>query len=155
MSDDTTLLAERMDITDLKVAQIEPLERLIQPEWSGTWCDLARSCFVTLISEPGADLDEAAERAVRLMLGIAQDIGGEQHYIQAGVQILKNRRLQQVIDLLASGEDYQTTARLTGLTEPGVRKIERRWRLAKRAAAEAQRAAEERRIASLQGVLEL
>ena len=144
---------DRLDISDLTSKQIEPLECLMQAEWSDTWRDLARSHFVTLLGEPGADERKCAEQAVRLTLGIAHDMGGEQHYIPVGVQLLKIRRIQRVIELLQSGHDYQATAKIVGLTEPGIRKIERRWRLAKRAAAEAERAAEAKRIASLQCLL--
>ena len=149
-------LGERLEITDFSESEVEPLERLMPPEWPDTWRDLARSHFVTLLCEPEPDEPgKCAARAVRLTLGIANDMGGEQHYIPVGVQLLKSRRLAWVIELLESGHDYQETGRMVGLTEPGIRKIERRWRLAKRAAAEAQRAAEAKRIADLQGTLAL
>lgn len=128
-------LVDRLDITDLTVEQIEPLEQMMQAEWSDVWKDIARSHYVTLVSAGGRELVECARLAVLLTLGIAQDLGGRQHYIQAGTALLQNRRAQRVMELLAAGHPYHAVAKATGLTESRVRRIERNWRTAQQAAA--------------------
>ncbi len=128
-------LVERLDITDLTPEQIEPLERLMQAEWSDVWKDFARSHYLTLVSAGGCELEECARLAVTLTLGIAQDLGGRQHYIQAGTALLQNRRAQRVMELLSAGHPYHAVAKATGLTESRVRRIERNWRTAQQAAA--------------------
>lgn len=128
-------LVDRLDITDLTVEQIEPLEQLMQEGWSDVWKDFARSCYVTLVSAGGRELAECARMAVLLTLGIAQDLGGRQPYIQAGAELLKNRRMQRVMELLSAGQPYHLVASATKLTEARVRQVERSWRAAKAAEA--------------------
>ncbi len=105
--------------------------------WSSVWRDLAISHYITLIGLRGESqtLQECAQLATELALGVAQDMGGKQHYIQAGTQLLQNRRAQRVMGLLAQGQGYHAVADATGLSEPRVRRIERNWRAAQKAAA--------------------
>lgn len=142
-------LIDRLDLSDLSSDQIEPLEARMAPEWSETWRELARSQFVTLMSMPNAEsAEECANMAIALTLGIAQDIGGAQHYIQAGTAMLRNRRAQRVMHLLAEGMGYAEVARACGLSDSRVRRIESAYR-------RAQRAQEYERFARAQGALEL
>lgn len=143
-------LIDRMDLSDLTQAQIAPLEALMDGEWSQVWRDLALSHYITLTSARGADqsLEECAQMAVTLALGVAQDMGGKQHYIQAGTHLLQNRRAQRVMELLRQGVGYHAVATATGLSEPRVRRIERNWRAAQKAAAA-------QRYARAQGQLQL
>lgn len=147
--DELDALAERLDLSELSRAQIEPLERRMGAEWSDTWRELARSQFVTLLSLPQAEPPEAcAAKAVALTLGIAQDIGGAQHYIQAGTALLRNRRAQHVMRLRELGMGYAEVARACGLSDSRVRRIEQAYR-------SAQRAQEAERFARAQGQLPL
>lgn len=142
-------LIDRLDLSDLSAEQIEPLESRMAPEWSETWRELARSQFVTLLSLPQAGSPEAcADQAVALTLGIAQDIGGAQHYIQAGTALLRNRRAQRVMHLLGDGMGYADVARACGLSDSRVRRIEQAFR-------RAQRAQEYERFARAQGALDI
>lgn len=142
-------LIDRLDLSDLTGEQIEPLEARMAPEWSETWRELARSHFVTLLSQPqAASPEHCAELAVSLTLGVAADIGGAQHYIQAGTAMLRNRRAQRVMDLRESGMGYADVARACGLSDSRVRRIEQAFR-------QAQRAQEYENFAQAQGALEL
>lgn len=142
-------LIDRLDLTDLSPEQIQPLEARMAPEWSETWRELARSHFVSLLSRPrGISLEECAELAVELTLGIAADIGGAQYYIQAGTAMLRNRRAQRVMELRDTGMGYAEVARACGLSDSRVRCIEKAYR-------RAQRAQEYENFARAQGVLEL
>ncbi len=129
-------LIDRKDLSDLTMAQIQPLESLMDGEWSSAWRELAISHFITLISV-GSDrsLEECAQLATTLALGVAQDMGGKQYYIQAGTHLLQNRRVQRVMEMLNQGSGYHAVADATGLTEPRVRRIEKNWRAARKAAA--------------------
>lgn len=142
-------LIDRLDLSDLSADQIEPLEALMAPEWSDTWRELARSQFVTLLSQPqAASPEQCARLAVDLTLGIAADVGGAQHYIQAGTAMLRNRRAQRVMHLRESGMGYADVARACGLSDSRVRRIEQAYR-------RAQRAQEYESFARAQGTLEL
>jgi Mor family transcriptional regulator len=143
-------LIDRLDLSDLTKEQIAPLEALMDREWSQVWRDLALSHYITLTStrEEPQTLEECAQMAVTLALGVAQDLGGKQHYIQAGTHLLQNRRAQRVMELLRQGVGYHGAASATGLSEPRVRRIERNWRAAQKAAAA-------QRYASAQGRLQL
>ncbi len=142
-------LIDRKDISDLNQQQIEPLEVLMRSEeWSEVWRDFARSQYITLISLMSKDqtLESCAQLAITLTLGIAQDMGGKQHYIQAGTSLLQNRRAQRVMELMKQGVGIHAVADETGLTEPAVRRIHRNWRIAQKTAAA-------QRFASAQGRL--
>ena len=117
--------------------QLAPLEALMDAQWSQVWRDLALSHYITLSStrEESQTLEDCAQMAVTLALGVAQDMGGKQHYIQAGTHLLQNRRAQRVMELLRQGVGYHAVATATGLSEPRVRRIERNWRTAQLAAA--------------------
>lgn len=130
-------LIDRLDLSDLTQVQIAPLEALMGAEWSKVWRDLAISHYITLTSvrEEDQTLEDCAQMAVTLALGVAQDLGGKQHYIQAGTHLLQNRRAQRVMELLRQGVGYHAVATATGLSEPRVRRIERNWRAAQKAAA--------------------
>jgi Mor family transcriptional regulator len=143
-------LIDRLDLSDLTREQIAPLEALMDQDWSQVWRDLALSTYITLTStrEEDQTLEDCAQMAVTLALGVAQDMGGKQHYIQAGTHLLQNRRAQRVMELLRQGVGYHAVATATGLSEPRVRRIERNWRAAQKAAAA-------QRFASAQGRLAL
>lgn len=122
---------ERLDITQLKVEQIEPLESLFTPSWSETWRDLATSQYLTLLSAPGSSAvaqTQLAALAVALTVGIAQDLGGTQPYIPVGAEVMTSARTQKVIELLRKGKSYKDVAAGTGITASRVRNIERAWR---------------------------
>lgn len=121
-------MVERLDLSDLTEQQIAPLEAHFTPEWSDVWCDLARSLYLTLLSMPPRPPEEAA---VLLTMGIAQDMGGTQPYIQAGTALLKNKRVQRVMDLIGQGHSYRAVAQACELTERSVRGIERSVRKAR------------------------
>ena len=122
---------ERLDITQLKAEQLEPLESLFKPSWSETWRDLALSQYLTLLSAPGSDAvaqTHLARLAVALTIGIAQDLGGTQPYIPVGAEVMTSARTQRVIELLRKGLSYKSVAAKTGITASRVRNIERAWR---------------------------
>ena len=143
-------LIDRLDLSDLTQEMIAPLEALMDREWSEVWRNLALSTYITLTSTrtESQTLEDCAQMAVTLALGVAQDMGGKQHYIQAGTHLLQNRRAQRVMEVLRQGLGYHAAANATGLTEPRVRRIERNWRAAQKAAAA-------QRYASAQGRLQL
>ena len=130
-------LIDRLDLSDLTQVQIAPLEALMGAEWSDVWRGMALSNYITLTSvrEEDQTLEDCAQMAVTLALGVAQDLGGKQYYIQAGTHLLQNRRAQRVMELLRQGVGYHAVATATGLSEPRVRRIERNWRAAQKAAA--------------------
>lgn len=119
----------RPDIASLSSAQIAPLEQHFNADWSDAWREFARSQYCTLLALQNAaepdELARCAELAVALTLGIAQDMGGVQWYIQAGAALANSRKTQEVLSLLANGRSYRDVATATGLTEPSVRRIER------------------------------
>ena len=122
---------DRLDLATLSRAQIAPLEALMGAEWPDTWRELATSQFVTLVSAPGAQTVEPlalARLAVALTLGIAQDMGGAQHYIQIGSTLAASAKFRRVIELLDQGASYRQAADATGLTESRARQIEAEWR---------------------------
>lgn len=143
-------LIDRLDLSDLTQQQIAPLEALMNKEWSKVWRELAISHYITLTSvrEDPQTLEDCAQMAVTLALGVAQDLGGKQHYIQVGTHLLQNRRAQRVMELLGQGQGYHAVATATGLTEPRVRRIQRNWRAAQQAAA-AQRYAKAQHVLPL------
>lgn len=122
---------ERLDLASMTPAQVAPLELLMPPDWPDTWRELATSHFITLLSAPGAGTVEPAalaHLAVALTLGIAQDMGGTQHYIPVGADVMSSARARRVIELIKQGRGYRQAADATGLTESRVRQIERDWR---------------------------
>lgn len=144
------VLIDRLDLSDLTRAQIDSLEARMDECWSQAWRELATSHYITLLGLRTHEQseDDCAELAVTLALGVAQDMGGKQYYIQAGTQMLQNARAQRVMELLKDGAGYHAVATATGLSEPRVRRIERNWRAAQKAAAY-------QRYAAAQGVLSL
>lgn len=120
---------ERLDLTEMTAAQIQPLEALMPATWPDTWRELATSHFITLLSAPqGGEPDALARLAVALTLGIAQDIGGTQPYIPVGADVMSSARARRVIELREQGLSYKRVADATGLTESRVRQIESEWR---------------------------
>jgi Mor family transcriptional regulator len=124
-------LFERMDMSQLTGAQVEPLEALFSDSWPDTWKELATSHYVTLLSAPGSDTvaqTQLAKLAVALTMGIAQDLGGTQPYIPVGAEVMTSARTQRVIELLRKGKSYRDVATVIGITASRVRNIERAWR---------------------------
>ena len=124
-------LFERMDMSQLTCAQVEPLEALFSDSWPDTWKELATSHYVTLLSAPGSDTvaqTQLAKLAVALTMGIAQDLGGTQPYIPGGAEVMTSARTQRVIELLRKGKSYRDVATVIGITASRVRNIERAWR---------------------------
>ena len=124
-------LFERMDMSQLTCAQVEPLEALFSDSWPDTWKELATSHYVTLLSAPGSDTvaqTQLAKLAVALTMGIAQDLGGTQPYIPVGAEVMTSARTQRVIELLRKGKSYRDVATVIGITASRVRNIERTWR---------------------------
>ena len=124
-------LFERMDMSQLTCAQVEPLEALFSDSWPDTWKELATSHYVTLLSAPGSDTvaqTQLAKLAVALTMGIAQDLGGTQPYIPVGAEVMTSARTQRVIELLRKGKSYRDVATIIGITASRVRNIERAWR---------------------------
>ena len=124
-------LFERMDMSQLTGAQVEPLEALFADSWPDTWKELATSHYVTLLSAPGSDTvaqTQLAKLAVALTMGIAQDLGVTQPYIPVGADVMSSARVRKVVDLLIQQLSYKQVADATGLTESRVRHIERAWR---------------------------
>ena len=121
---------ERLDLADLTQAQLAPLERLMSAEWPDFWRDLATSCYVTLLSAPGAEAvaaEHLARLAAALTEGVASDLGGTQPYISVGHALMRSARMRRVLDLLAQGKSYKQAGDATGLTASRVRNIERAW----------------------------
>ena len=124
-------MIERLDLSELSVEQIAPLEALFESSWSDTWRELATSHYITLLSAPGSDavtLPKLAKLAVELTMGVAQDLGGTQPYIPAGAAVVTSARTRRVIDLLRRGSSYRDVATAVGVTADRVCKIERAWR---------------------------
>ncbi|HBT67485.1 MAG TPA: hypothetical protein DEB63_03630, partial [Agrobacterium sp.] len=72
--------------------------------------------------------------AVALTLGIAQDMGGSQPYINQGSEMQRSSQALRVIELLDhTRQDYPRVAQMVGLSERHVRRIEARWLRAERA----------------------
>ncbi len=128
---------ERLDLAELLPEQIAPLEALMPRDWPDTWRELATSHYVTLLSAPGAGAvppASLASLAVALTLGIAQDMGGSQPYINQGSEMQRSSQALRVIELLDhTRQDYPRVAQMVGLSERHVRRIEARWLRAERA----------------------
>lgn len=128
---------ERLDLSELKVEQLAPLEALMPADWPETWRELATSHYLTLLSAPGSDAVPAASLAslaVALALGVAQDMGGTQPYINQGTDMQRSSMVTRVIELLGQHrQDYARVAQTVGLSERHVRRIEARWLHAERA----------------------
>lgn len=122
---------DRLDVSDLTMDRLAPLESLMTPEWPDLWRELATSHYITLISAPGAENvppSSLARLAVALTAGIAQDLGGTQPYIPVGAEMMNGTRMRRVTDLLSQGRSYKEVAAAVGLTVVRVRGIERAWR---------------------------
>jgi Mor family transcriptional regulator len=128
---------ERLDLSDLKAEQLAPLEALMPADWPDTWKELATSHYLTLISAPGSDSvppASLASLAVALALGVAQDMGGTQPYINQGTDMQRSSMASRVVELLDQHrQDYARVAQVVGLSERHVRRIEARWLHAERA----------------------
>lgn len=126
--------ADRPDLAELASAQLAPLENRTQG-WPDSWRELARSLYITLAFGPRAMPEHAgAQLACELVLGIAADLGGGQLYINQGADIHRSAMATRVIALLAQNrQDYMAVARLVGITDRHVRRIEARWLRAERA----------------------
>ena len=125
-------LFERLDVSQLSIEQLAPLEALFASSWPETWRELATSHYVTLLSAPGADAvaqTHLAQLAVALTMGIAQDLGGTQPYIPVGAEVINSARTKRVLELLRNGPSYRDAATTVGITPRQVRNIERAWRL--------------------------
>lgn len=127
----------RLDLTELTTEQLAPLEALMAHDWPDTWRDLATSQYITLLSAPGAGEIPAsalASLAVALTLGIAQDMGGSQPYINQGSDLQRSSMVVRIVELLEQNrQDYPRVAQMVGLSERHVRRIEARWLNAERA----------------------
>lgn len=122
---------ERADLAALSAQQIAPLEALLPSEWPDIWRELATSQYVTLISAPGAEavaVQQLAQLALALTMGIAQDLGGTQPYIPVGAAMASGAKARAVIQLLDQSRSYKSVAAEMGLTESRVRQIESAWR---------------------------
>ena len=123
---------DRLDLAEMTAEQLAPLEALMEPGWPDVWRSFATSCFITLISAPGAqraNVHHLAQLAVALTLGIAQDEGGTQPYIPVGAEVMSSARARRVIELLAQGGvTYKAVADAEGITVSRVRAIQRAWR---------------------------
>lgn len=128
---------ERLELSDLKAEQLAPLEALMPADWPDTWKELATSHFLTLLSAPGSDAvptASLASLAVALALGIAQDMGGTQPYINQGTDMQRSGRVARVVELIGQyRQDYARVAQILGLSERHVRRIEAGWLHAERA----------------------
>jgi len=125
------MMFERLDLSELSVEQVAPLEALFESSWSDTWRELATSHYITLLSAPGSDAvpkEQLARLAVELTMGVAQDLGGTQPYIPAGAAVMTSARTRRVIELLQRGRSYREVGTVVGMTADRVRKIERAWR---------------------------
>lgn len=116
--------AKRLNSQDLSPAQIASLEALYTPAWPDVWRDLARSFFITLLSEPPLAGQSPAELAIQLTLGFAKDFGGSQTYIPTGALWRSQERMNEVLELRRQGKDYSFIAKTFGLTVSRVRHIE-------------------------------
>lgn len=122
---------ERPDLSELTADQIAPIEAMMPPNWPDIWRDLAISHFITLLSAPGSEVakpSRLAELAVALALGVVQDLGGSQPYIQMGTVLASSAKMRRVIEMLEKNVSYRDVARATGLTDVRVRQIELEWR---------------------------
>jgi hypothetical protein len=128
------LTLDRPDLAELSAEQIAPIDARTDG-WPESWCDLARSLYVTLTTraEPLAG-PAAITLAMELTLGIAADLGGEQRYIPIGCELQRSALAVRVIDLLRQHhQDYDCVGQLVGKTGRHVRRIEGRWLRAERA----------------------
>ncbi|QXL84100.1 Mor transcription activator family protein [Comamonas sp. NLF-1-9] len=134
LKDPGALLAERPELAELSSAQLAPLENRTQA-WPDSWRELARSLYISLVfGAQGLEDDAGAQLACELVLGIAADLGGGQLYINQGADIQRSAMAARVIALLAQHrQDYVAVARLVGITDRHVRRIEARWLRAERA----------------------
>lgn len=124
-------LFDRMDPTELTVAQLEPLEALMPREWPELWREFATSLYITLVSAPGSGAvppGQLASLAIQLALGLAADFGGSQPYIPTGALLASSSKARRVIELLGQRMSYRDVAKSVGLTEPRVRRIEADYR---------------------------
>ena len=124
-------LFDRLDPTELTMAQLAPLQALIPEDWPEVWSELATSHYITLVSAPGSETvrpEQLANLAVALALGIAADLGGTQPYIPVGALLAASSKAQRVVELLDQRMSYREVSAATGLTESRVRRIQSDWR---------------------------
>lgn len=128
-------LQDRPDLSELDAEDLAPIERRMR-DWPESWCDIARSLYITLAfaGEAPMEQQEAAEQAVHLLMGLVVDIGGTQPYIPVGSFLARDSETKRIINLLQQyRQDYARVATLVGLSERHVRRIEARWLSAERA----------------------
>lgn len=128
-------LQDRPDLAELDAEDLAPIE-LRMRDWPESWCDIARSLYITLAFAGDEPLQpqEAAEQAVHLLMGLVSDIGGTQPYIPVGSLLTREAETRRIIGLLQQHrQDYGRVATLVGLSERHVRRIEARWLSAERA----------------------
>ena len=124
-------LFDRLDPTELTVAQLAPLEALIPQDWPEVWREMATSHYITLLSAPDFEAvrpEQLASLSVALALGIATDLGGTQPYIPVGALLAASSKAQRVVELLDQRMSYRAVSAATGLTESRVRRIQSDWR---------------------------
>lgn len=123
-------LPERVDLSELDAATLQPLEARFDPAWPELWRELATSAYVSLLAVmDDADREAVARVACAITLGLAQDLGGRQPYIPVGVAVTASAKMRRVIDLLTHQRmGYRQVAAATVLTEGRVRQIEAAWR---------------------------
>lgn len=121
--------AQRLKLQELTEAQLAPLEEQLTPQWPETWRDFAYSLYCTLLSMPLAVPGvSAADLAVRLVHGIAKDMGGTQPYIPNGNAVAINANKAKALALLDKGYSYKAAADMCGLTASRLRNLERERR---------------------------
>lgn len=124
----------RPELAELTPAQIAPLEALVA-DWPASWQDFARSHYLTLLAReargvaalPPERLAACAALAGALAQGIARDMGGEQLYINVGVQFAFSEKAQRIVQAWRSGSAWEVIARAEAVTPRRVRQIVEAW----------------------------
>jgi hypothetical protein len=126
----------RMKLTDVPLEKMGELEAMVGPWFPEVWRLLADSLFITLLSHASWREMSEAELCVLLTLGIGEDLGGAQYYIPSGrAKVDVCERNQLVLGLLREGKSYREVAIEIGISDSQVRKLERKHRSGRAAAA--------------------
>lgn len=124
-------MAERRRLQDMTAAELEPLERLFDPQYPERLADVATVLYIELINTDHQP-QVAATLALALTEALRDELGGQRMYISRGQQYALSKRDMQIFDAF-NGRNQHLVARQFNLCEERVRQILRRVQAARTA----------------------
>lgn len=108
----------------MTAAELEPLERLLDPAYPERLADLATVLYIELLNQ-AHPAQAAAPLALALTEALREELGGQRMYVTKGHQLALSKRDIEIYDAF-NGRNQHLVARRFGLCEERVRQILRR-----------------------------